>query len=136
MDQQEIREHLTQAEKHVALGEQHLASQRAIVAQLDADGHDTTQARALLEQYEQLQVCTWRDATGCCTISKRPLGVCRSSRSDPLQPLKIARSTPGGVSIWPKGYKTLQPGSSCPISPRSGGDWPQSGRLEPAAKAC
>jgi hypothetical protein len=39
---------LVQAEQHVALGERHIARQREIVAELERDGHDTTQAKELL----------------------------------------------------------------------------------------
>ena len=47
--------HLEQAERHVALGEQHLARQRQIVADLERDGHDTTTAVELLREFERSQ---------------------------------------------------------------------------------
>lgn len=49
------REHLAQAERHVALGEEHIAKQRGIVADLERDGHDISAARDLLDQLEQMQ---------------------------------------------------------------------------------
>lgn len=49
------QEHLAQAERHVTLGETHIAKQRAIVADLERDGHDARIARDLLDQLEQMQ---------------------------------------------------------------------------------
>jgi hypothetical protein len=42
--------------RHIAAGERILARQREIVAALEEGGHDTTEARKLLEQFEELQV--------------------------------------------------------------------------------
>ena len=50
-----VEEHLELAEKHVALGQQHLANQRELIFQMEQDGHDTTEARRLLKQFEELQ---------------------------------------------------------------------------------
>jgi hypothetical protein len=55
MDREQTLQHLAEAEDHVAVGMQHIARQRELIAQLERDGHDVTQARALLEQFEQLQ---------------------------------------------------------------------------------
>ena len=49
------QEHLAQAERHVTLGETHIAKQQAIVAELERDGHDARIARDLLDQLEQMQ---------------------------------------------------------------------------------
>ncbi len=51
-----LREDLALAERHVADGERVVARQRAIVAELERDGHDATaaQARQLLAQFEEL----------------------------------------------------------------------------------
>ena len=49
------QQHLAQAERHVTLGETHIAKQRAIVAELERDGHDARIARDLLDQLEQMQ---------------------------------------------------------------------------------
>jgi hypothetical protein len=49
------QEHLAQAERHVVQGEGHIAKQRAIVAELERDGHDARIARDLLDQLEQMQ---------------------------------------------------------------------------------
>jgi Fe2+ or Zn2+ uptake regulation protein len=46
-------DHLTQAQRHVREGEQRVADQRQRIAQLAADGHDTTDAEALLATLEQ-----------------------------------------------------------------------------------
>ena len=48
MDRQTMLEHLAMAERHVTEGEIHLSRQRALVAELDRDGHDTADARAIL----------------------------------------------------------------------------------------
>ena len=51
-----IRDYLALAGRHVAEGERNIAEQREIIAELERDGRDTTQARALLEQFEELEV--------------------------------------------------------------------------------
>ena len=48
MDRQTMLEHLAMAKRHVAEGEIHLSRQRALIAELDRDGHDTADARAIL----------------------------------------------------------------------------------------
>lgn len=55
MDRHAISAHLEQAEHHVRQGAVHVANQRNLIADLDRDGHDTTDARALLRQFEELQ---------------------------------------------------------------------------------
>jgi hypothetical protein len=47
--------HLALAERHVAEGEQHLARQRKLVAELQRDGHDTALAIELLHEFERTQ---------------------------------------------------------------------------------
>lgn len=49
-----LLDHLTQAERHVALGESHVARQKQIVAALAMRGSDDGIARALLAQFEAL----------------------------------------------------------------------------------
>lgn len=46
-------DHLTQAQRHVREGEQRVVDQRHRIAQLAADGHDTTDAHKLLATLEQ-----------------------------------------------------------------------------------
>jgi Spy/CpxP family protein refolding chaperone len=55
MDKAMLLDHLEKARRHVAEGELHLAHQRELVAKLGRDGHDTKDARQLLEQFEELQ---------------------------------------------------------------------------------
>lgn len=55
MDRAIWQEHLAQAERHVAQGEGHIAKQRAIIANLERDGHDARVARDLLRQLEEMQ---------------------------------------------------------------------------------
>jgi hypothetical protein len=47
--------HLAQAERHVAEGLEHIRQQQEIVAGLERDGHDATQARALLKTFLETQ---------------------------------------------------------------------------------
>jgi hypothetical protein len=55
IDRQMLERHLQQARRHVAIGRDHVSRQRERVAQLERDGHDATDARRLLEQFEELQ---------------------------------------------------------------------------------
>jgi len=45
--------HLEMAQRHVAEGEQHLARQRKLIAELERDGHDTALAIELLHEFER-----------------------------------------------------------------------------------
>jgi hypothetical protein len=51
-----LKEHLAMAEKHVALGEEHLVRLRSIVGELRRHGYDTTQDEMLLASFEAMQV--------------------------------------------------------------------------------
>jgi hypothetical protein len=53
-DKSMILDHLELARRHVAEGEEHIVRQRAIVAGLERDGHDTFEAKASLAQFEEL----------------------------------------------------------------------------------
>ena len=44
-----------QAELHVTLGERHVARQREIIAELERNGHDVTQAKELLAVFLETQ---------------------------------------------------------------------------------
>jgi len=55
MERDLLKKHLTQAERHVALGEQHITCQREIISRLGPRGHDLTTARELLTQFEIAQ---------------------------------------------------------------------------------
>jgi hypothetical protein len=46
MDREMLRQHLAQAERHMAEGERCIARQRELVAELARDGHDSS-ARAV-----------------------------------------------------------------------------------------
>jgi hypothetical protein len=48
MDRDDLIDHLAAVERHIALGRSHLARQEALIAELDRDGHDTTDAIAIL----------------------------------------------------------------------------------------
>lgn len=56
MDKRSMMEgHLEQALRHVALGKEHLASQRNVVDRLEEQGHDSTEARRLLSEFEEMK---------------------------------------------------------------------------------
>lgn len=50
-----LLQHLAQAERHIALGDQHLARQEALIAELDCNGHDTDGAKQVLATMRQSQ---------------------------------------------------------------------------------
>lgn len=56
MDRATILDHLQLAERHVAEGERHIARQKEIIVELENDRHDAIAARALLVQFEEMQV--------------------------------------------------------------------------------
>ena len=47
-----MADYLAKVERHVAQGERHSARQREIIAELDRDGHDTAQSKALVATFE------------------------------------------------------------------------------------
>jgi hypothetical protein len=53
VDRNTVLQHLKLASKHVAEGQKRVEAQIALVAKLERDGHDTRQAKRLLEQFEQ-----------------------------------------------------------------------------------
>lgn len=53
VDRELARQHLELANKHVAEGQRRIEAQLALVAKLGRDGHDTTQAKGLLRQFEE-----------------------------------------------------------------------------------
>ena len=55
MDKQMLERHLAQADEHVAIGRKNIAQQRQIIAELERGGHDTKQAIATLDNFEELQ---------------------------------------------------------------------------------
>ena len=56
-------EQLEMAQRHVAEGEIHLSRQKALIAELDRDGHDTADARRSLRRCSRRSGFTWRTAT-------------------------------------------------------------------------
>jgi hypothetical protein len=54
MDRALWEKHLAQAERHVLESEEHAARQRDLIAELERDGHNTTQARQLLDILQDL----------------------------------------------------------------------------------
>jgi hypothetical protein len=60
MDRALIVQHLAQAERHIAAGQQHIERQRQIIRELKY-GHDLASAKDLLAQFEELQLLHIRD---------------------------------------------------------------------------
>ncbi|MBX5159285.1 MULTISPECIES: hypothetical protein [unclassified Rhizobium] len=56
MDRGMVEKHLQQAREHVALGGQHIARQREIVAEMTDRGSDAKEAQRLLVIFEESQV--------------------------------------------------------------------------------
>jgi hypothetical protein len=61
MDRAMQLRHLEEAERHVAQGERHIAEQEERIADLARHGHDTTEARRLLNNFYASQVQHNRD---------------------------------------------------------------------------
>lgn len=55
MDREMVERHLGQARRHVEEGKRHITGQRELLARLERDGHDTTEAAKLLASFEDLQ---------------------------------------------------------------------------------
>jgi hypothetical protein len=55
MDRDSLEQRLAQAEGYMAMSKGHIASQRTFAAGLLRDGHDASQALALLSRFEELQ---------------------------------------------------------------------------------
>jgi DNA-binding transcriptional MocR family regulator len=55
MDDANKLQELAAAERHVALCEKNVANQRAIIAELERDGHDTTGAQEVLRGQEEMR---------------------------------------------------------------------------------
>lgn len=55
MDRRRKLAYLARARQHVAQGEEYIARQRALVAELERDGHDPNEARRLLAKFIVMQ---------------------------------------------------------------------------------
>lgn len=55
MDRRLKLAYLARARHHVAQGEEHIARQTALVAELERDGHDPNEARRLLARFIVMQ---------------------------------------------------------------------------------
>jgi len=61
MDQGTLLQYLAQAERHIARGVVHLTRQEALIAELDRAGHNTEQARAVLDSLMKTQALHQQD---------------------------------------------------------------------------
>lgn len=87
MDQEALQQHLAQIERHIAQGVVHLARQRALIAELDRAGHDTGQARAILDTLMETQVLHEQDREHLLGLASQ-----REDRATAERP-KIYRAT-------------------------------------------
>jgi len=55
IDRSTLLAHLAQAERHVSLGEAHIARQEALIIDLERDGHDTKDAVGVLGTLRETQ---------------------------------------------------------------------------------
>jgi hypothetical protein len=55
MDRGTLEKDLSRAEAHVANGQERIARQHEIIAELEREGHDTVPARELLATFEKTQ---------------------------------------------------------------------------------
>jgi hypothetical protein len=61
MDRAVLIQHLAKAKQHAARGRQHLVRQEELIAELDRDGHDTTEARKVLATLRDSQALHEQD---------------------------------------------------------------------------
>jgi hypothetical protein len=64
MDRDTLKRHLTKVEEQVAITAQNVARQRELLAELERDGYDASQARKMLEQFLEQQALHLPIATG------------------------------------------------------------------------
>ena len=50
-----VEQHLAEAERHIAQGADHVIKQESLIAELDRDGHDTTEAKKVLATLRETQ---------------------------------------------------------------------------------
>jgi hypothetical protein len=55
MDRSMLLDHLAQNRRHIEIGERHISRQREIVAELERGGYDSSRAKQLLHNFEELQ---------------------------------------------------------------------------------
>ena len=55
MDRDILERHLARVEERVAIGATNIARQRELIAELERDGHDASQAKQMLAQFLDLQ---------------------------------------------------------------------------------
>jgi hypothetical protein len=72
MDRWALLQHLAQAERHIAEGVVHLARQRALIAALDRAGHDSEEARAILDTLMETQIIHEQDHERLLRLVSQP----------------------------------------------------------------
>ena len=61
MNRDILLQHLAQAERHVARGNEHISRQETLIAKMDRHGHDTVDARKLLDTLRKTQALHRQD---------------------------------------------------------------------------
>ena len=61
MNRDLLLRHLAQAERHVARGNEHISRQESLIAEMDRHGHNTMDARKLLDTLRKTQALHRQD---------------------------------------------------------------------------
>ena len=61
MNRDLLLRNLAQAERHVARGNEHISRQESLIAEMDRRGHDTVDARRLLDTLRETQALHRQD---------------------------------------------------------------------------
>jgi len=89
MDQGVLQQHLAQAERHIAQGVVHLARQRVLIAELHRAGHDTDEARAILDSLMETQVLHQQDRERLLRLASQREDRATAERPKAYQPASI-----------------------------------------------
>ena len=89
MDQGVLQQHLAQAERHIAQGVVHLARQRVLITELHRAGHDTDEARAILDSLMETQVLHQQDRERLLRLASQREDRATAERPKAYQPASI-----------------------------------------------
>jgi hypothetical protein len=91
MAQDVLQQHLAQAERHMAQGVVHLARQRALITELDRAGHNTEEARAILESLMETQLLHQQDRERLLRLASQREDRATAERPKAYRPANIRR---------------------------------------------
>ena len=89
MDQGALQQHLAQAERHIAQGVVHLARQRVLITELHRAGHDTDEARAILDSLMETQALHQQDRERLLSLASQREDRATAERPKAYQPASI-----------------------------------------------